>query len=111
MKKIIATVFALGLTTSAYAEDNFSISLGGERNLESEVNTLYINPVVTSGNISISAQGNIEDTAAKNGSFSWASTDLDISYNMLDHISIYVENNFNSDFKHTSTIVGGKVTF
>jgi len=111
MKKIIATVFALGLTTSAQAEDNFGVSIGAERNLDTELNSIYINPSIASGSLELSLKATMTDTVADQGKFNSTDADLDISWSATDVVTLYVENNFDADFKHTATIVGGKINF
>ena len=39
------------------------------------------------------------------------SADIDVKYAVTDNISVYMENDFDADFKQTATIVGGKISF
>lgn len=111
MKLLMTTAFIAVLsTTSAFSAD-LSTTIGGERKTEAETNHLYTDFAVTDGALGATLGFNWEDTAEDNGEFNFSSAEVDLSYAVNDMITVYVNNDFNDDFKHTETVVGGKVKF
>jgi len=118
MKTILIAGLALGLSTSvAMAEGlptmpeitfpEVEVSVGAERALEAEVNTLYSS--IGIGAITLGTT--LEDTATNTGSFNVSKYEFDIEQPLGPNVKLYVENDFTDDFKHSETIVGGKITF
>jgi len=85
----------------------FELSVGAERALEAEVNTLYSS--VGIGAITLGTT--MEDTAADTGAFEISKYEFDVVQPLGSHVSLYVKNDFNDEFKHTETVVGGKISF
>ena len=106
MKTIIATGFALALISSAASAEGISITAGAERGLESEVNTLYGS--VGFGIATVGAT--MEDTAENNAEFNIQKYEIDFSQ-PVGPVTLYMKNDFDDGFKHTETVVGGKISF
>ena len=53
----------------------------------------------------------MEDTAADTGAFEISKYEFDVVQPLGSHVSLYVKNDFNDEFKHTETVVGGKINF
>jgi hypothetical protein len=112
MKKTLTLGLALALTSSvAMAEDNIGVSIGAERNLDTELNSIYVNPTITSGSLELSLKATMTDTVVDQAKFNLSGADLDLSWSATDSVTLYVENDYDADFKHTATIVGGKISF
>jgi len=113
MKKVAFGILAAGLiATGVQAQevpsvlDGVSVSVGAERELETEVNSLYSS--ISLG--VLSATTTFADTAADQASFSLNKFELDIEQ-PVGPVTVYVQNDFDKDFKHTETVIGGKITF
>lgn len=106
MKHVITTGFALALTTSVASAEGLSITAGAERGLESEVNTLYGS--VGYGIASVGAT--MEDTATDNANFNIKKYEIDFSQ-PVGPVTLYMKNDFDDGFKHTETVIGGKISF
>lgn len=110
MKKLlIAAIVATPL--SAFAEDNITKTIGIEKALESEITTGYFDTTGTWGSISSTIGLNWEDTAADQLNMNFSSVELDIDYSFDGGITIYADNDWDDDFKHTETTVGAKFKF
>ena len=118
MKNTLIAGLALGLSTSvAMAEGlptmpeitfpEVEVSVGAERALEAEVNSLYSSIAV--GAITLGTT--LEDTAADSGSFNVSKYEFDVEQPLGPNVVLYVENDFTDDFKHSETVVGGKIKF
>ena len=118
MKKILIVGFALGLTSSvAMAEGNsmipevvfpeIDVTVGAERELEAEVNSLYTSLGIGAITLGVTAA----DTAADQMAFSVSKYEFDVEQPLGSHVSVYVNNDFTNDFKHSETVVGGKIKF
>ena len=106
MKQLMFAGFALALTTSAASAEGLSASIGAERALESEVNTLY-----GSVGLGIATVGaTMEDTAEDSGQFNITKYELDFSQ-PVGPVTLYMKNDFDDGFKHTETVIGGKISF
>lgn len=107
--KAIALAAALAVISSAAVAEglDWSVTLGAERSTESEVNTLYGSFGIS--NITLGAA--LEDTAANNGQFNISKYELDLNQPIWGGVSLYMENDFGDDFKHTDTVIGAKITF
>lgn len=109
MKKIIIAGFALLLSASAAQAQSWpslSWTLGAERGLEAEVNTLYSS--VGLGALSIGTT--MVDTATTSGQFNVSKLEVDIEQS-IGVVTLYMKNDFNDDLKHTETVLGGKIKF
>jgi len=121
MKKILIAGFALGLTSSvAMAEGDsmipkmpevvfpeIDVTVGAERELEAEVNSLYTSLGIGAITLGVTAA----DTAADQMAFSVSKYEFDVEQPLGSHVSVYVNNDFTNDFKHSETVVGGKIKF
>jgi len=123
MKTILTTAaFAVALSTTAYAEGSMmpsmpqmpeitwpevEVSVGAERELEAEVNTLYSQ--VGIGAITLGTT--MKDTAKDTGAFEISKYEFDVEQPLGPFVSLYVKNDFTDELKHSETVVGGKVTF
>ena len=106
MKQLMFAGFALALTTSAASAEGLSASIGTERALESEVNTLY-----GSVGLGIATVGaTMEDTAENNAEFNIKKYEVDFSQ-PVGPVTVYMKNDFDDGFKHTETVIGGKISF
>jgi len=108
MKQLALAGFALILSTSAASAEgiNLSTTVGAERALESEVNTLY-----GSVGLGIATVGaTMEDTAENNAEFNIKKYEVDFSQ-PVGPVTLYMKNDFDDGFKHTETVVGGKISF
>jgi hypothetical protein len=111
MKKLMVALFALGMSSSAYAESSIETTVGVERNLDTEINKLFFGPSITSGDFTLSTTVNMVDTTADNMKFNMSSADVDLNYSVTPIIDIYMENDLDADFKQTDTTVGIAVKF
>jgi len=120
MKKIVTAALALGLSSSVAMAEGMSmpsmpevvfpevdVTVGAERELEAEVNTLYSS--VGIGAISLGVS--MEDTSADPMAFNISKYEFDVEQPLGSHVSLYVNNDFTDDFKHSETTVGGKIKF
>lgn len=111
MKKVMVALFAVGFASAAHAESTISTTVGIERNLDTEVNEIYFGPTINSGDFSLGITTKMLDTTADQGKFNYTSADVDLKYSVTGNLSLYIENDFDQDFKQTNTVVGGKITF
>lgn len=105
----LAAILAV-LNTSAFAAD-LSNTIGAERKTEAQTNHLYTDTTISEGPLALTFGLNWADTAADNGDFNFTTGEVDISYAVNDSLTVYVNSDFDDDFKHTETVVGGKVKF
>ena len=103
---IVATLATLS-TTAVAEEKNWGISLGAERATEAEVHSVY--GAFSLGNITTTAT--VADTVAAQGEFSFSKLEVDIAQPLGDNVSLYMKNDFNSDIKHSETVIGAKISF
>lgn len=121
MKTLItAATVLVATTTLAFAEGDsiipkmpevvwpeMSVAVGAERELEAEVNSLYGS--VSMGAITLGTT--MKDTAADSGSFNISKYEVDVVQPLGSHVSLYMKNDFTDNFKHSETVVGGKIQF
>lgn len=111
MRKLgIAAIVAAFMSTSAMAAgiEGLETTVGAERNTETEVNSIYSS--VGYGVVSVTTT--LEDTAADNFKFNLSTVEIDVEQPLGGTgVSVYMNNDFDSDFKHSSTVVGAKFTF
>ena len=105
MKKVIMAA-AMSLAATTAMAEGVSTTIGAERALETEVNTLYGS--VGYGIASLGAT--MEDTTEDSGQFNITKYELDFSQ-PVGPVTLYMKNDFDDGFKHTETVVGGKITF
>lgn len=105
--KYLAMIVAASLAlSSAAVADTFKFTLGTERALETEINSVY-----GSVNYGIASLGaTLEDTATDAGSFNVSKYELDFSQ-PIGPVTVYVLNDFDDGFKHSETVVGAKYSF
>jgi len=110
MKKLlIAAIVAAPL--SAFAEDNITQTIGIEKALETEVTTGYLDTKGAWGPISSTLGLNWKDTAADQLDMNFSSVELDVGYTFDSGVTVYANNDWDDDFKHTETTVGAKFKF
>ena len=107
----MVALFALGMSSSAYAESSIETTVGVERNLDTEINKLFFGPSITSGDFTLSTTVNMVDTTTDDMKFNISSADVDLSYSVTSNIDVYIENDLDADFKQTDTTVGVAVKF
>ena len=120
MKRFLIAGLVLGLSSSAAMAEGMSmpsmpevvfpevdVTVGAERELEAEVNTLYSS--VGIGAISLGVS--MEDTAADPMAFNISKYEFDVVQPLGSHVSLYVKNDFTDELKHSETVVGGKINF
>jgi uncharacterized Zn finger protein len=109
-KSILGAILFVASINPAVAEENAiewpSVTIGAERALESEVNTLYTSTSLGPASIGVT----LEDTAADTGNFSIAKYEADFEH-AIGGVTLYMENDFTDEFKHSETVVGAKITF
>ena len=110
-KTIILSAALAALSIPAFAETAPTIewpevTVGAERELEAEVNSLYTS--VSLGPLSVGTTA--KDTATSSGSFNITKYEIDISQ-PLGAVTLYMKNDFNDDLKHSETVIGGKISF
>jgi len=106
-KYIVAAVAAMTISSMAVAEV-LSTSIGAERNLETEINSVYSS--VSYGIATVTTT--LEDTAVDNMKFNLSTVEVDFAQPIgATGIEVYMDNDFDNDFKHTATTVGAKFTF
>jgi len=105
MKKFIVAAAFAALSLPSFAAD-VTTTVGAERGLESEVNTLYGS--VGYGIATLGAT--MEDTATDSGQFNIQKYEIDFSQ-PVGPVTLYMKNDFDDGFKHTETVVGGKISF
>jgi hypothetical protein len=107
LKYIIAAVAAMTISSVALAE-GLSTSVGTERNLETEINSVYSS--VSYGIATVTTT--LEDTAADNMKFNLSTVEVDFAQPIgTTGVEVYMNNDFDDNFKHSSTVVGAKFTF
>jgi len=113
MNKILTTlaIATAVIASSAHAESVITTTIGAERNLDTEINKLYFGPSIASGDFSLDTTVNMVDTTADNMKFNMESVDIDLDYSVTSNITLYIENAFDQDIKHSATVVGGKIKF
>ena len=121
MKTLItAATVLVATTTLAFAEGDsiipkmpevvwpeMSVAVGAERELEAEVNSIYSS--VSMGAISLGTT--MVDTPADSGSFNISKYEVDVVQPLGSHVELYMKNDFTDSFKHSETVVGGKIKF
>lgn len=122
MKKIaIATmvVATLGLAAcgqEAKAEEVSAIAtspyIGMERETSADVTTAYIGADISAGDLAVTLQADLQgqdDQADARGDLT--NVNIDASLAVTKKLSLYTENDLNSDFDRTETKVGVKYNF
>jgi len=108
MKKILIPALALGfISTAASAEGiipGVTATIGAERALEAESNSVFGS--VALENIEVGAT--ISDTATTD--FELEKIEMDTHYE-IKGVTLYLENDFDKDFKHAETVIGAKISF
>jgi hypothetical protein len=110
MKKFIFAMIIATFSAPALA-DGISTVVGAERKMEAETNHIYTDFSATSGSMGATVGFNWADTAADNANFNFTSAEIDTSYTISDNLTLYVNNDWDNDFKHTETVIGGKFKF
>ena len=109
MTKYLVAAIALAFTTSAHAESAINYHVGAERNLDTEINSIYSGVGVSEGSLSIGAEITWKDTVADNAAFNFTQAEIDMGWAVTPHVSVYVNNDFDADFKHEDTVIGAKL--
>lgn len=109
-KTIFAATMVALISAPAVAQESSidwpSVTIGAERALEAEVNTLSASTSLGPASIGVS----MEDTAADTGSFNITKYEADFAH-AIGGVTLYMENDFTDEFKHSETVVGAKITF
>jgi hypothetical protein len=123
MKKIAITALAvttLGLAAcgaqEAKAEGAAAVEtspyVGMERATSADTTIAYIGTDITAGKLSLGLQADLEaqnDQADSRGDLT--NLNVDATYAVTNDLSVYAENDLNSDFDRTETTVGFKYNF
>jgi uncharacterized Zn finger protein len=109
-KAILAAIIFVAPFSSAIAEETKidwpTVTVGAERALESEVNTVFTSTALGPATLGVT----LEDTAADTGSFNITKYEADFAHDIAG-VTLYMNNDFTDDFKHSETVVGAKITF
>jgi len=117
MKTLILAGAISVMASSVFAEEVKSVPeitpyVGVERETKAEINNAYVGATTKIGKLSITGQVNWNNVPAdKSTDFNHESTELDFSYGVTNNVSVYLKNDFNSDFDRTESVVGAKLTF
>jgi hypothetical protein len=116
MKTTLATLFALGLTAGAASAQGLSLptlptlqmpdlTVGIERATEAEDNTIWGTVGIGFADVTLTA----EDT---NGGMDFSMQKYEIDFSQpIGPATLYMKNDFNTDFKHTETTIGASFAF
>ncbi len=113
---VLAIALAGGMATVASADPIVSSPsldlkpyVGAERLIEGEKNKLYAGTTLSLGSEGVKLQANVEDTATTDWEFN--RMDVDFSVKVANSASVYLNNDFNSDWDRTESTIGVKWTF
>lgn len=106
MTKTIFVAAMVAFISAPVVAQEPSITVGAERALETEVNSLFASTSLGTASIGVT----MEDTAADSGNFNVTKYEADFSHAIKD-VTLYMKNDFTDEFKHSETVVGAKITF
>lgn len=120
MKKIaIATIAVATLGLAACGEEakaegvapiaDFTPFVGVERETEADTTTMYLGTDISAGSLDLTVAVDMQGKSDNRGDVT--NVNIDGSYAVTDSVSVYTENDLNSDFDRTETKVGVKYTF
>ena len=47
----------------------------------------------------------------ENSQFNFSAMEVDVDYEVTPHVVLYMDNDYDADFKHEDTVVGAKLKF
>ena len=121
MKKIaIATIAVATLGLAACGEEakaegvaapiaDFTPFVGVEREVEADTTIMYLGTDFSAGALDLTLSVDLEGKSDNRGDVT--NLNIDGSFAVTDAVSVYTENDLNSDFDRTETKVGVKYTF
>lgn len=106
MKKTLTLGLALALTSSVAMAEGLGITttVGAERALDAEKNSVFGSVSIANITAGATFANQADDT------FGLDKVELDVSHK-IGEVTLYVNNDFNSDFKHSETVIGAKISF
>jgi len=115
MKTLILAGVISVIASAGFAEVNkpastFTPYFGVERETEAKINNTFIGTTTKFGDLSVTSQINWNSTT-NDLNMNHEGADLDISYGVADTVSLYLKNDFDTDFVRTESTVGAKITF
>jgi len=112
----VAIIIALGIlwsvlkpTPAAALDVDFTI--GAERKVEAETNSMYLDSHVELWNTGIDATSGINYDVDSNMNATFKNFELDFSKDITENSSLYVNNDFDVNLDHTETVVGFSYKF
>ena len=108
-KYVLAVVTALLSTNVSAAE--ITKYVGTERNLDTEINSVYAGASVNAGALTIGTEITSTATVEDNSKFNFSAMEIDVDYEVTPHVVLYMDNDYDADFKHEDTVVGAKFKF
>ena len=86
-------------------------TIGAERKIEAETNAMYLDSHVDLWNTGIGATSGVNYDVDNNMNATFNSFELDFDKSIGENASLYVNNDFDVNLKHTETVVGFKYNF
>ena len=86
-------------------------TIGAERKIEAETNAMYLDSHVDLWNTGIGASSGVNYDVDNNMNATFNSFELDFDKSIGENASLYVNNDFDVNLKHTETVVGFKYNF
>jgi len=107
-KIIFAAAMVAFISAPAVAQESSatSVTVGTERALESEVNSLFASTNLGPASLGVT----MEDTAIDSGNFNVTKYEADFDH-AINGVTLYMNNDFDDGFKHSETVIGAKITF
>lgn len=113
---VLAIALAGGMASVASADPLAATSsldlkpyVGAERLMEGEKNKLYAGTSLSLGSLGVKLQANMLDTETTDWEFN--RLDVDFSVKVADSATVYLNNDFDSDWDRTESTIGVKWTF
>jgi len=107
MKKIIIATILAATPLTVLAEGlKPSLTIGTERELEAEINSVYGSVGYGMASFGVT----MKDTTADNMKFNISKYEVDFAQ-PVGNVTLYMKNDFDDGFKHSETVIGGKIKF
>jgi hypothetical protein len=107
---VISVMASVGFAEVNKPASTFTPYFGVERETKAKINNTFIGTTTKFGDLGVTGQINWNNTT-NDLNMNHEGADLDISYGVADTVSLYLKNDFNTDFEHTESTVGAKITF
>jgi len=76
-----------------------------------EINSVYAGASVSAGALTIGTEFTSTATVEENSQFNFSAMEVDVDYEVTPHVVLYMDNDYDADFKHEDTVVGAKLKF